>query len=57
MKLRFWQKDATKDETIIEVKDISSTNSIFIDSTIYVKAQTNEKALELYDKLEERKKK
>ena len=58
MKWQFWKKDnSSKDETVIEVKNVVATNSTGCDTTIYVKAQSIDKALELYDKLKERQKK
>ena len=57
MKWKFWQKEKdNKNETTIEVKNIVATSTTGLDSTIFVKAQSPEKALELYDKLKERNK-
>ena len=55
MKWKFWRK-GNNDETTLEVKDIQSTSNLYIDSSVYVKAQTRQKALELYTELQERKK-
>jgi hypothetical protein len=54
---KFWKKEDTKDETVIEVKDVLATTSTGIDKSIYVKAQSPEKALDLYHKLKEEVKK
>ena len=55
MKWKFWRK-GNNDETTLEVKDIQSTSNLYIASSVYVKAQTRQKALELYTELQERKK-
>jgi len=50
LKWKFWQKDASKDETTIQVTTsqlLSGTTGTSID--IYVTASTSEKALELFD--------
>jgi len=54
LKWKFWQKDASKDETVIQVTNTVATGGTGSHKDIYVKAQTSQKALELYDELEKR---
>lgn len=56
MKLKFWKKDdKSKDETVIQVTISNLVSGTTGHSTdIYVKSQTSEKALDLFDKLKER---
>lgn len=57
MNLKFWKKpDSPKDETELCVKTEVSTGGTAATKYFYVKAQTNDKALILFDKLKEREK-
>ena len=49
MRWRFWKKPST-DETILEIHEGSLTST----RTLYVKAQSSDKALELMEKLREK---
>ncbi len=54
---KFWKKDnSQKDETELTFKRESSTGGCAETEYYSVKAQTSDKALELYDKLREREK-
>jgi len=56
MNWKFWKKDSdSKDETVLQVTDTVSTSGLYHHLDIYVKAQTNEKALNLFDELKKRK--
>ena len=55
MNLKFWKKTQKEtNETAIQVNNVIQLTDQAKDNTIYVKAQSPEKALELYDKLKER---
>lgn len=58
MNWKFWQKKQVTDETEIRVSNASATYSggLGINTEVYVRAQSTEKALELYDKLKRREK-
>jgi len=47
MNWRFWKKEQTKDETEISITIANLSSS----QQIYVKAQTSDKAFDLYNKL------
>ena len=57
MNWKFWKKlDSQKDETELSFKRETSTGGTAATEFYYVKAQTSEKALDLYEKLREKEK-
>ena len=52
MNWKFWKKDeSTDDETVIQVKNMTSLNPQTVATEIYVSAKSRTKAYNLYKKL------